>query len=61
MDREEALEQGYTCSCINCGTAYKELPTEDCEDGHGGRKLPMCPRCGCDLFADIKTEKQITT
>lgn len=52
--KQELLEDGYTCYCMGCGTAYKKPPTEFYDDGHGGRELPMCS-CGCDLFADLET------
>lgn len=56
--REELLCEGYTCCCIDCRTAYKKLPTVNYDDGHGGRQLPMCG-CGCDLFADLKTDQLV--
>ncbi len=58
--REEMLKQGYTCYCIACSTAYKQLPKEEQEDGHGGREIPMCSSCGCDLIADLKTDQPVS-
>ena len=52
MDKKEAIKSGYICYCAKCNTAYKNVPTEQYEDGHGGRQLEMC-RCGCDLFARL--------
>jgi hypothetical protein len=49
MTRQEAIESGHVWYCLQCKTAYKKKPTEQYEDGHGGRRLEMCP-CGCDLF-----------
>jgi hypothetical protein len=50
MTREEAMADGYIWFCLGCNKAYKKKPTEQYEDGHGGRQLEMCS-CGCDLFA----------
>ncbi|HCR41769.1 TPA: hypothetical protein DIV45_00105 [Patescibacteria group bacterium] len=60
MTREEALAKDYLYYCLNCNKVYKELPVENYEDGHGGRNLQMC-KCGCDLFADLKTDQPVTT
>lgn len=38
--------------CLGCNTAYKKKPTQDYNDGHGGRDIEMC-RCGCDLFVEL--------
>ena len=56
--RADAIKEGYKYYCINCNTVYKHLPTEDYEDGHGGRLLTMC-RCGCDIIADLKTDETV--
>lgn len=58
MTREEALKEGYTVYCIGCNTPYRHTPTEQYEDGHGGRRLEMC-RCGCDLFANLTDDSQV--
>ena len=56
--REELLKKGYICYCISCMTIYHKLPTVVHEDGHGGHQQPMC-KCGCDLFADLKTDQLV--
>jgi hypothetical protein len=52
MTKEEAIAEGYIWFCLGCNKAYKQKPTEQYEDGHGGRRLEMCS-CGCDLFARL--------
>jgi hypothetical protein len=59
MTRDEMLKEGYTCYCIQCHAAYKTQPTVQYEDGHGGRRLGECGRCGCDLFASMKDDSQV--
>jgi len=49
MTREEAITEGYKWYCLKCNTVFKDKPTQNYEDGHGGRLLEMC-RCGSDLF-----------
>ena len=41
--------------CMGCGRVYKNSPTVEYEDGHGGRFLEMCS-CGCDLFAAFEAQ-----
>jgi ssDNA-binding Zn-finger/Zn-ribbon topoisomerase 1 len=53
MNKKEALKTGYKYYCMECNATYKELPNEEYEDGHGGRYIVICPRCGCDLFANL--------
>ncbi len=50
---ENFKEKGYNSVCLGCNTVYKEKPTEIYEDGHGGRFLEICCRCGSDLFEGI--------
>jgi len=51
--REKMLAEGYRYYCIACHRVFKQPPTEQYEDGHGGRPLEMC-KCGCDMFANLK-------
>jgi len=53
--REECIRDGYLFYCLGCATAYKKIPQEWYEDGHGGRYIDMC-RCGSDLFANMKDD-----
>lgn len=55
MTREEAIAKGYRFYCPGCSRPYRELPTQQYEDGHGGRQLAMC-RCGSDLFANLSDD-----
>lgn len=56
--RQEMIDAGLLYFCANCRLTYKEVPTEDYEDGHGGRLLTMC-RCGCDLIVSLKTNNLV--
>ena len=58
MTREEAIAKGYEVYCIGCSKVYRMPPTEQYEDGHGGRQLPMCG-CGSDLFAKLSDDPQV--
>lgn len=52
MTADEAYAKGYRMFCVECNRIYREAPTRQHEDGHGGRQMQMC-RCGCDLFKAI--------
>ena len=56
MNRQEAIDKGYRIYCLGCGTVYKQAPTLEYEDGHGGRMINMCP-CGSDLFTNLADEE----
>lgn len=56
--REKMIAEGLLYFCADCRKCYKEVPTEDYEDGHGGRLLTMC-RCGCDLIVSLKTNNLV--
>ena len=56
--RQEMIDKGLLYFCSGCSTCYKEVPTEDYEDGHGGRLLTTC-RCGCDLIVSLKTNNLV--
>ena len=58
MTKQEVLDKGYLYYCVACSKVYKMLPTEQYEDGHGGRQLSMC-RCGCDLFANLHDDSRV--
>jgi len=60
MNRQEAIAKGFRYHCLNCQTAFKTIPTEPYEDGHGGRRIEACGRCGCDLLADLNDDSPIT-
>jgi len=49
---EDLKIKGCNYVCLGCLTVYQEKPTQDYDDGHGGRLLEMC-RCGGDLFENI--------
>ena len=53
------IAEGYNYYCINCKKVYKEVPSEIYEDGHGGRFLTMCSRCGCDIICSLVTDKTV--
>ncbi len=53
---ETARQQNEGYRCLGCGRVFKSVPTEEYEDGHGGRQLDMCP-CGCDLFEKVQSEE----
>ncbi len=57
MTREEALAKELVYYCLECSCTYKEIPSRQYEDGHGGRLLGMCG-CGCDLFARLDNNSQ---
>jgi hypothetical protein len=46
-------KEGYHEVCLGCNTVYKKKPLEDYADGHGGRFLEICNKCGSDLFEKI--------
>ena len=50
--REDMIKEGYVWFCLSCHKCFKTLPTENYEDGHGGRQIEMC-RCGCDIFSEL--------
>jgi len=50
---QELIDEGFVHICLGCSGVCKNLPQIDYEDGHGGRSISMCPRCGCDLFKRI--------
>jgi hypothetical protein len=50
---EKLKGEGYQEVCLGCNTVYRKKPLEDYADGHGGRLLEMCNRCGSDLFEKI--------
>lgn len=58
MTREEAIAKGLTYYCLECSCTYKEIPQRVYEDGHGGRLIGLCRRCGCDLFARLDDDSQ---
>lgn len=58
MTREEAIKNGNTVYCLGCNTVYKRPPLQQYEDGHGGRRMPMC-KCGCDLFANLTDDSKV--
>lgn len=60
MTRDKAIKLGYQIYCLGCSAVYKSTPTEQYEDGHGGRQLEMC-RCGSDLFANLADDTPVTT
>jgi len=60
MTKEEAIASGKPYACLGCHSVYAVIPTEEYEDGHGGRLIDMCHRCGCDLFIDLRTGKPPT-
>jgi hypothetical protein len=49
----EAIAKGYVYYCLECRKVYKAIPPYTYEDGHGGRSLEACTRCGCDLFGRL--------
>ena len=57
--RQEMINEGYVWYCLGCNMAFKKKPTENYEDGHRGRQMEMCHRCGSDLFdrLDSPTKK----
>ncbi len=55
MTRDEVIAKGYWYYCFSCSRVYKTKPTQQYEDGHGGRGLELC-RCGCDLFGTLAAE-----
>lgn len=58
MTKEQAIKKGSKYYCANCKRTFKEVPTEQYEDGHGGRLLTMC-RCGCDLICSLLNDKLV--
>jgi len=53
MTRKEAIAAGWVVYCLECSCLYKEVPSQQYEDGHDGHQLESCRRCGCDLFARL--------
>jgi hypothetical protein len=58
MTKKEAIENGTPYACLKCHTVYAAIPTEVYEDGHGVRIVEKC-LCGCKLFMDLRTDKQV--
>ena len=58
MTREEIMKEGSVYYCLHCHSAYKKVPTEWYEDGHGGRHITMC-NCGCDLIALLSNDELV--
>jgi hypothetical protein len=59
MNKQEALDEGYKYYCMECSTVFKDAPTEEYEDGHGGRNIIICRRCGCDLICNLSDDSLV--